>query len=222
MMKSFSFFVLLLVLSGLVAPCHATEPTDLGQGLAYLRVTSLDDSAKGLTAALRERDALVLDLRYTTASAEAVAELRTALNNRSHPERLLVLVSPDTPPAVAEALSAHAGKFLLLGIRDSAPAPQVVVEQTAEADRLAYEALVAGRTVETLTSGKIDKPRYDEAALMKEFAAAASPDSDSDEATPAAPATVTAPAKPEAAPPTDRVLQRAIHLHRALRALKQR
>lgn len=233
MIKSFSY--LLLVLSALVSLARATELTDLGSGLSYLRVHALADSAKGLTAAVRERDFIILDLRHATTTAETTELLRTAFATRAAKQPVLILVGPATPPAIAESLALFAGKCVILGVKDSIPTPQVIIEQSADADLRAYEAIESGQTLASLISGKIGKDRFDEAALMKEFNNGntnATPPAPSDPTTkptvaaqhPAPPTkaeAATAPAK-TVEPLTDRVLQRAVHLHRALLALKTR
>lgn len=201
------FFVLLFVLPVFA---RATELTDLGGGLSYLRVASLNDSAKAVASAIGQYDALVLDLRYPAVGDESVATLRTALASRPAKNRVLVLVSPATPTAVAEALASAGTKCLLLGVKDSQPTPQVIVDQPAATDRLAYDALGADRSLASLTSGKVTKERFDEAALMKEFAGGETPTVADAAKTPTAEAVL-----------IDRVLQRAVHLHRALVALKK-
>jgi hypothetical protein len=100
-----------------------------------------------------------------------------------------------------------------LGVKGSRPEPLVVIAQTAEADRAAYAALKSGTPLAQLISGKIEKERFDEAALVKEFK------NGNHDALP--PGATTASDKESAAPPVDRVLQRALHLHHALQALKR-
>ncbi len=217
-------------LSALSSSSHATELTDLGEGLAYLRVHALDDSAKDLATAIREREFLVLDLRRAT--AESAEPLRTALAARESKQPVFILVSPATPRELAESLMTIANKGLTLGVKESIPTPQVIIDQPAATDRLAYEALESGQTLDRLTSGKIVKERYDESVLMKEFTSgnlnAAPPPGPDPTAKPIdAEKAMSANAKP-AEPPVaskvepliDRVLQRAIHVHRALLALK--
>lgn len=209
---------LLVLGSLLLAPCSfAAELTDLGQGLAYLRVASLADSARTITAVVPEPRALVLDLRYVTADEESGARLREALAPRPARSPLFVLVSPATPPAVAAALANLPGNVLLLGPAGSVPAATVVVRQTAEADRRAYDAATGGASLLSLVSGRIGKERYDEAALVREFA-----NGHRDPAPPDLPDPTKLGDAPvdEDAPPVDRVLQRAIHLHRALLAIR--
>jgi hypothetical protein len=208
-MKSISFLVLLLVLP---ASAFAAEPSDLGQGLAYLRVHQLGEAIKPLAGS----NALVLDLRHTTATAETVSAFSAALSFRAEGSSLFALVGPDTPDRLVGVLNA---KLVTIGIRAAHPAPQVVVEQTAEVDRAAYAAYDTGTALDRLISGKIEKERFDEATLVHEFKSG-NHDAKPPEATPAPGPGKEAPAAP-AAPLVDRVLQRAVHLHHALLALKR-
>jgi len=261
-MKFFPALLLVLSLSVSAIPISATELTDLGAGLSYLRVHALADSAKGLTATLHERDFLVLDLRHATTDAEMAELLRTALIAREGKPPAFILVSPATPPAIAESLTLVANKCITLGIKNSIPTPQVIIEQSADADLHAYEALDSGQQLASLISGKIGKDRFDEAELMKEFnngntnaapplqpnptarpgvtskapatpkpAAPTASDAEPSKAEPSVPSKTLSlsdgnhaepPGVSHVEPLTDRVLQRAVHLHRALAAIKQR
>lgn len=195
-----------LQLSALSVVLRAAELVDLGQGLGYLRVHSLDEAVKPIAG----NSAIVLDLRRATATPEATGAFSTALSARPPGSRLFVLVSPDTPDAVASLLT---GNLMILGVKGSRPEPRVVVQQSIEDDRRAYDAFASGTALTELVSGKIEKERYDEASLVQEFKngnLAAKPP---------------APGPAKAAEPdkrtVDRVLQRAIHLHQALLALKR-
>lgn len=210
MKKFVSRLVLLLAALGSVP---AAELADLGQGLAYLRVHSLADSVKAAGAPA----ALVLDLRYATTDDAATAALQAALARRPASSPLFILVSPATPATLAPVISQSPA--LTLGLAGSQPAPKVVVRTDAATDRQAYDALEAGTPVDQLISGKIEKERFDEATLVEEFK-----NGNPDAAPPPAP-DPTVP-KPDGAPEkpavlTDRVLQRAVHLHRALLALRR-
>lgn len=214
-----SFAVLAFVLP---APLLRGATIDLGQGLGYLRVHSLNADEKAVAEALGSGRALVLDLRGAIADKLNAQSLRDALGHRDGQEPLFVLVGPLTPPDLAEALAATPGKRVTLGVREAVPAPQVVVRQTAVADSRAYEALESGLPLADLISGRIEKERYDEAALMHDFR------NGNPEAQPPPSPDPTAPPpkdgkKAEKAPVLiDRVLQRAVHLHRALLALRPR
>ncbi|MBI2814934.1 MAG: hypothetical protein HYX71_11690 [Opitutae bacterium] len=211
-MKSFFFLFVFLLISA-----RATELTDLGSGLAYLRIHSVAGSEAALRKAVPGAGALVLDLRYATAGDESAAALKTALASRPANTPLFILVSPATPPALVSAIVQSSA--LTLGAPGSAPGPKVVVQTDAANDRRAYDALEAGTPLEKLISGKIEKERFDEATLVHEFKngnpdAAPTPPAD-----PTAPKPVGAPEK--TAPLVDRVLQRAVHLHRALQVLRR-
>ena len=247
----------------LFVAASATELTDLGSGLAYLRVHSLAESEAALRKVLPGSGALVLDLRYATASDESTPGLKSALASHPADTPLLILVSPATPAGIVAVLGSTSA--LTLGAPGSVPTPKVVVQTDAATDRRAYDALESGTPVAVLISGKIEKERFDEAALVHEFKNG-NPDAaplpgDRPGQTPAGqsldklrtlspsngqPGTVlTDPTAPKPALPgnpaergvsgtntgpaaagngalIDRVLQRAVHLHRALLALKAR
>jgi hypothetical protein len=212
--------VLCLLSSVLCIPSSATELTDLGQGLSYLRIHSVADSEAALRKAVPGAGALVLDLRYATASDASSAGLRSTLATRSSNAPLFILVSPATPPVLGPVISAS--RALTLGLAGSLPMPKVIVQTDAATDRQAYDALDTGTALQKLISGKIEKERFDEATLVQEFRngnpdAAPIPPPDPTVAKPAG-----ALEKEPPAPLVDRVLQRAVHLHRALLALKPR
>lgn len=191
----------------------ATEPYNLGEGLGYLRVHRMSDSLELLARTLPLDTALVLDLRYAMVSDDDVNAFAGALARRPGGAPLLVLVSPQTPAALTPVLLKTAA--VMLGVAESLPVPAVSVAQTADADHRAYDAYDTGLPLEALITGKIEKERFDEASLVKEFEHGnpnAAPPAEPDPAKPT----------PEKAPVlTDRVLQRAVHLHRALAALKR-
>ncbi len=229
---------LLLLFSSLslLAFASGEKPADLGSSLSYLRVHSLGDAATALPSALAANHACVLDLRYTTASADATGALRTALIQRPADSPLFILISPATPRVVIDTINGTPGSFLTLSFLSSRSAMHLTVKTDAATDRRAYDAFDAGTPVETLISGKIEKERFDEATLVEEFkngnpdAAPPTPALPDDRPgqTPAGQQAGTAQdptdAKPAEAgekpsPLIDRVLQRAVHLHQALLAL---
>ncbi len=209
---------ILLLFSVLCLLSPGTELTDLGQGLAYLRIHSVAESAAALQKAVPGAGALVLDLRYVTVNDDAAASLKAALAGHGTATPLFLLVSPATPPELAAVI--RTAPVFTLGILGSVPAPKVVVQADGTADRRAYDALETGTALDKLVTGKLEKERFDEATLVHEFK------NGNPDAEPPPPPDPTAP-KPageteKPAPLTDRVLQRAIHLHRALLALKPR
>lgn len=200
-----------LAFAALATLAGATPPVDLGQGLSYLRVEALGQSQAELGDALRRPSTLIVDLRYTAKDTEGLDALRALVREPASP-KLYVLVSPETPRPIADVIGGAPSRIVVLGVPDSRPAPQVVVEQPRKEDRLAYDALAQGTSLADLISGKVDKERYDEASLVQEFK-----NGNHDARPPTGPAAAaSAPARP-----TDRVLQRAVHLHRALQALRR-
>jgi len=202
--------VLCLLLTGAATPAP-TVPVELAPGLRYLRVDSLVQSTHALSDALLRPEPLVLDLRYVLDEANSRDAL-LVLNSQPAKPRLYVLVSSETPKGVANVLATSTTRLITLGITGSQPKPEVVVDQTATDDRRAYAALDQGTSLAALVSGKVDKEHFDEAELVKEFKSGnhdAHPPEGNPDAT-----------KP-AGQVTDRVLQRAVHLHKALEALKR-
>ncbi|WP_438479591.1 hypothetical protein [Oleiharenicola lentus] len=203
---------------------RAATPVDLGQGLGYVRIHSLGDDTAALTASTAK--AIVIDLRHATASDETVVLFAAALESRATSAQIFILVSPSTPRALAKTIEALSAKVLTLGTEKARPSPKVVVETEATADRAAYDAFETGTPLEKLINGKIDKVRYDEATLVQEFKTGHIAEDPAEPVTPPAPDTKskTSEAKKEETKPVsvelDRVLQRAIHLHRALSALR--
>lgn len=211
-MRNLALFTLLSLALGL--SLHAADPVDLGQGLSYLRVHSLADEQATITKLLSGSHALVLDLRYANATDESAAALRSALAARSAGSTFFALVSSATPASVAAVV----GSELTLGATDTRPVPRVIVQSEAATDRRAYDAHDAGTPLADLINGRVEKERYDEASLVHDFkngnpAPAPPPGPDP---------TVAKPGESAKSPPlSDRVLQRAVHLHRALLALRR-
>lgn len=210
-----AFFCFCLLSSVLCSLVRAAEPVELGPDLGYVRIHSIVGEHEAITAALLKYRAVVLDLRYPLDERDAGEILRQELASHAAKPRLYVLVSPATPVPVVGVIASTPVRWLLtLGVKGSRPEPQVVIEQTAKADRAAYAALESGTPLAQLVSGKIEKERFDEASLVKEFKNG-NHDARPPEASPT-------PGKETTTPPIDRVLQRALHLHRALQALKAR
>jgi hypothetical protein len=206
----------LVAASSPAAPAALT-PTPLDAGLAYVRVHSFAADGKAMQAACSAGGALVIDLRYPAFQDGDEAVLQQALATRNGNPPLYVLVSPSTPGPFGLALTRIAAPLTTLGIADSIPPPKVVVFQSAEMDRRAYDAADAGKELSGLISGKIPKERYDEASLVNDFN-----NGNPNPEPPAAPDPREPRAGAKTAPLVDRVLQRAVQLNRALVAIKPR
>lgn len=202
--------------AGASAAASVVAPrADLGAGLGYLRVHSLAAALEETARTLAQGTALVLDLRGATATDASASDLSALFARRNGPAPLFILVSPRTAPELTAPLLRPIPHVVLLGVAEALPTPQIVVTQPADADERAYEALDRGVALDALITGKIEKERFDEAELVKEFQNGnpnAAPPPEPDPTKPA----------PEKAPVlTDRVLQRAVQLHRALVALQR-
>jgi len=201
----------------LLAVRAAAAPIDLGQDLLYCRVRALPAD---LPAADTGKSALVLDLRYATTDDAGVAAFSAWLGFRTGAQPIFILVNADTGSALLHTLTAHPLPSGVVTLGPPLPAliPDVPLKISPDTERHAYDALDHGATVDSLVVEKINKPRYDEAEMVKEHASDSGPMADD-----------TAAAKPDSAPakPTpppqliDLALQRAIQLHRALLALNK-
>lgn len=206
------------------APCLAATPgrleRDLGQGLAYCRVHALPAD---LPAAAAKSGALVLDLRYARGDDDAASALGAWLKSRSSAATpVFVLVNAGTAPAVLAYFTAHEPPAGLVTLGAASPGfePDLALKIPPAGERAAYDALEHGTPVETLLTETSAKPRHDEASIAQERTGSSDDSAavDSDLPDPADAAAAT-----PAAPPAliDFALLRAVHLHRALLALKK-
>jgi hypothetical protein len=205
--------VTLLLAATLLAtlPAASAAPVDLGDGLRYVRVND--------TRELPETDLnapLVIDLRRTQGGD--LARLGTLL--RSNGAVRFVLLGSETSPDVRQLLAARAPGVITLAAEGIEPKADVVLEATPEEDMRAYDAHEDGAELALLIQPPLKKNRRDEAAILRNRAngngngngrgsAAASEDPPPEEAG----------GEPEESPLVDSVLQRAVHLHRGLKAL---
>jgi hypothetical protein len=213
-------FLLIFLLGSVV---RATPlDSDLGQGLAYHRVHALpadlpkSDSQSGKSC--------VLDLRYATGDADAALALAGWLKfHAAATTPVFVLANTDTSSALLNVLSRrdHTAGLVLLGAAAAGFTPDIALAVAPATERSAYDAAEHGTSFDTLLNPPNDKPRNDEAKLAHDRQPeAAQVESDAPES-PLHPPEA-APAKVPAPPPlVDLVLQRAVHLHRALVALKK-
>jgi hypothetical protein len=186
---------------------------DLGQGLLYYRVhhlpADLPASGPGPGAAC------ILDLRFADGDNAAPAALAAWIGFNATPRTpVLVLANPATSPALLRPLArVEDGGLIVIGPAEPGFHPDIAVSASPAGDRKAYEALEQGTPLAGLLSDNPDKPRMDEAELAREHL----PDSAvADAGTDRKPEPAAAPA-----PVVDRVLQRAVQIHRGLLALKQ-
>jgi hypothetical protein len=216
MIKSFLFLALAFVLTARAT--WAAAPADLGQGLLYCRVHALPAD---LPAASTGKSALVLDLRYTLTDDTGATAFSAWLGFRTAVHPVFILVNAGTGPALLHALAARPlpSGVVALGPPLSDFTPDVPLKISPDTERRAYDAFDHGTAIESLLVEKIDKPRYDEASMVKDHVSDSEPPAPDDEED--------APAKPDSskdkpAPPPqliDLALQRAVQLHRALLAL---
>jgi hypothetical protein len=209
-----------LLLVGVAGAADAPRSADLGEGLRYYRVHAVPAE---LPAPAEKPGPSVVDLRNSRLTPGSAAALEAWLRFRAAPTApAFLLVNGRTAPEVAAVLAANRQLpgVLIVGLPAPGLTPDIVVATPAAADERAYEAWEHGTSLPDLLTENADKPRTDEAAIMRDRsnppdeADENGPAEDSDG--PAAPAVETKPA-----PVIDAALQKAVQLHRALRALKR-
>lgn len=221
MRSLFTFFIIALSFSlgraadplTLDTPAAATVPApltrDLGRNLAYHRVRSLPAD---LPDAMRKQPR-VLDLRYVRADDTAAAALHAWLKaNASSRTPIFVLANASTDRELVAPLLGRGAvaSVLLIGAEGRNFTPDIPVQISAEDERRAYDALEAGIELSLLLTDNPNKVRNDEASLSRDRSSDPSPSATTAEA-----------AKDASAPPIDAALQRAVHLHRTLLALRK-
>jgi hypothetical protein len=212
----------------------ATLEHDLQQGLHYLRTADLAADSATVEKTLSTRPALILDLRQAAADDDTAVTLGKLLSRPPATARFarLILISKNTAPALLKQLANHHPGVVTLSARIEGLIPDLAVATTPEDDTLAYEALASGVTLDKLLSGSTpQKVRYDEATLVRDHANGTNgrtPPADEPELepTPASEQSATgnvpvATVEKPAPQPVDRVLLRAVQLHRTLLALKK-
>lgn len=196
-----------LLALGMAGPVFAAPfERDLGEGLRLLRLREMPGDLPAGNAAAGPA---VVDVRYATGDEAAATAFRAWLEFRAQRKTpVLLLVNAETAPAVLRALQERTqGRGLVvIGPATEAIRPDVPVTVAAEAEQAAYRALADGAAVAAVLDSAPAKVRHDEASLNR--------GRDAEEA--AAPAV---PAGPR--PPVDAALQRAVHVHRTLAALRR-
>ena len=185
---------------------------ELGAGLTYFRVRELPADLPAKPAG--RVGACVIDLRYVHADEDAAKAFMAWLKSRaSSRSPVFVLANADTAAALRSPLAEHerGTGIAVVGIATRQFRPDVAVAGTAQNERKAYDALAQGVATTVLLTDNPDKVRNDEASLSKDRVAEASADAAEDALA----------GKKGTPPPIDVTLQRAVHLHRALVALKK-
>lgn len=221
MKARFSFLVLGLFLSGHAASA-APLTRDLGLGLTYHRAAALPADLP--TTEAGRKQPCVLDLRYAQGDATAGAALQAWLKFRAAPRTpVLLLVNAETAAPLLAAVGPQlaAAGVVTIGSGSSGPTPDLTVKTVPADERRAYDALAAGSPVELLLNDAPEKTRNDEARLAQDHhGAPPDPGSVSDDALDDLKPTVEK-GPPKPAPLIDAALQRAVQLHRSLKALKK-
>jgi hypothetical protein len=213
-MKKFLLALLIAAAPSLGLATPARLERDLGHGLAYCRVHSLPAD---LPANSGKPGAIVLDLRYALGDDSAAPVLGAWLKvHCAATTPVFVLVNADTAPALLAYLAAIEPPAGLVTLGTTSPRfePDIALKISPAAERIAYDALEHGTPVDSLLTDSAVKPRHDEASIAQEHtgapAGATTGDADDADETPATPP-----------PVIDYALQRAVHLHRALLALRK-
>lgn len=230
-----TFFCCLLPLLGIASAATVAEgePT-LAKGLVYKRLQTLP------AASVLElpKTAVVIDLRGTQlADTDALRSVAAWVSASSQPPLRLVLIDSSTSSDVLQVLEARQRFLMTVGAASPAISPDVAVAVSLRADQDARDTLDAGKAPLELLASKVEKRRYDEAAMVRDHANGIPlPDSPPDLSDPdptAQDATVPSTANPggekpvatagstATAPLYDAVLQRAVHVYQSLVALKR-
>lgn len=213
-MTRLSFCRWLFALLGCAVAALGAAPveTDLGSGLVYVRVHELPADLPSKPATERVRPC-VIDLRYVQGGAEEATTFMAWLKFRATQRApVFVVANSATSGALRTALAAHerSSGIVVVGIPGEGFRPDVAAKGSADTERNAYNAFEQGSALAKLLAENPDKVRNDEASLSKDRLAEASADAADDVIK-----------GKRAAPPLDAALQRAVHLHRALVALKK-
>jgi hypothetical protein len=206
--------ILIPVLLALIPPVIAAPlERDLGQGLRLFRLHELPGDLPTASAADAKGPPCVVDVRYAKADDDAAKAFFAWLKFRAKPRApVFVLVNGDTAGAVLETLTARekGGGIVVIGAPSRKLEPDIPTRMTGEDERRAYDALEKGTAVGVLLTDNPDKVRNDEASLSRDRLADASADTAADALAPK-----------RVVPPIDTALQRAVHLHRTLLALRK-
>lgn len=200
--------LLSFVLGGFASLHAAVLERDLGQGLKFFRIHELpadlpstEKSGKPLPC--------VVDVRYARGDAESAKAFEAWLRFRAQPRvPIFVLANSGTAIELLRVLAQRelGGGVVLLGVPSRNLKPDVTLKLDFGNERLAYDAMEKGASLPSLLTDNPGKARNDEASLSRDRLAEASAEAVSKDGPP---------------PVVDVALQRAVHLHRSLLALKK-
>jgi hypothetical protein len=206
-MRLCRFFLWFIFATGLATAAPLTR--DLGRNLVFYRVHALPAD---LPSDAARKQPCVIDLRYLQAETDDAAALHAWIKFHATPRTpVFVLANAKTTRALL-APFAHdraLGNVLVIGAPAPNFEPDIAVQTSAENERAAYDALDNGADLAALLTENADKARNDEASLSH------------DRSSEPAAANADAAKARSAPPPIDAALQRAVHLHRTLVALKK-
>ncbi|MES2696603.1 MAG: hypothetical protein V4773_24250 [Verrucomicrobiota bacterium] len=204
--------MLIVSSSALTLPAAPLEH-DLGQGLRLYRIHALPADLPATAPAEGKAAPCVVDLRYVQTEAEGATAFEAWLRFRAKPRTpVFVLANSDTSSSLLRSLAQRevGGGIVLVGVPSRQLKPDVAVRASGGDEKRAYEALERGVPLAALLTDNPDKVRNDEASLSRDRLAEASADAAAD-----------ALGQKVEGLTVDLALQRAVHLHRALVALKK-
>ena len=186
---------------------------ELGQGLLFYRVQQLPADLPQPTLADSKPAPCIVDVRYAKAERDAASAFAEWLKVRARPKApVFVLANAETASALLRVLEGREKSTNVVVIGGTARNfdPDLAIQIPADDERRAYDALENGAAIASLITDNPGKVRNDEASLSRDRLAEASADTAADALAPK-----------RDAPPVDLALQRAVHLHRALVALRK-
>lgn len=213
-----------LVLSALHPLQAALLTRDLGEGLTYYRAPELPADLP--TTDANHKKPGVLDLRYAHGDAAAATVLDGWLKFNATPRTpIFLLLNADTDSTLLTSLAARlpAPGIVVIGSASNSVVPlDITLKVPAATERRAYDALTSGVVIESLLNDTPAKERNDEARLAKDRAGTPDDQRPSDDPLDDPLPGAEKPAKAKTPPPLiDPALQRAVQLHRSLKALKK-
>jgi hypothetical protein len=212
----------LLALGTTGSPAAQAAPLtrDLGEGLVFYRAETLPADLP--TQDLKKKPC-VFDLRFAKGDSAAAVVLDGWLKiNASARTPVFLLVNADTDPTLLAPLASRLPSpgVIVIGTTSASLTPDIALKIAPADERKAYDALRHGAMIESLLNDSPEKARNDEARLAKDRQGA-NPDFPRPSDDPLDDADGDKAAKAKAPPIIDAALQRAVQLHRSLKALKR-